>query len=53
MPLGGNGSPEYRKQSIWRGYETGLYEVILVLNQKMIKNDAFHHQILMRKPVEF
>ena len=26
--------PSGRKQSIWRGYETGLYEVILVLNQK-------------------
>ena len=41
------------KQSIWRGYETGLYEVILIWSQKMIQKDAFDLQKMMRKPLEF
>ena len=41
------------KQSIWRGYKTGLYEMMLVSNQKLIQKDAFDLQKLMGKPGEF
>ncbi len=41
------------KQSIWRGYKTGLHEVMLVLSQKIIQKDAFDLQTMIRKPVEF
>ena len=40
MHLGGNGSPEYRKQSIWRRYGTSLYEVI-EFGVKPFQKDAF------------
>ena len=45
--------PSGTKQNIWRGYKTGLYEVMLVWSQKLIQKDAFHLQKMMRKPVEF
>ena len=48
-----NGPPSGTKQSIWRGYKTGLYEVMLVWNQKLIQKDAFDLQKMMRNPVEF
>ena len=41
------------KQSIWRGYKTGLYEVMLVWSQKMMQKDAFDLQKMMKKPIEF
>ena len=48
-----NGPQSGTKQSIWRGYKTGLYEMMLVWSQKMIQKDAFDFQKMMRKPVEF
>ena len=41
------------KQSIWRGYKTGLDEVMWVWSQKLIKKDAFDHQKMMRNLVWF
>ena len=48
-----NRPPSATKQSVWRRYKTGLYEAMLVFGQKLIKNDAFDLQKMMRKPVEF
>ena len=48
-----NGPPSATNQMVWRRYKTGLYEVMLVFGQKLIKNDAFDLQKMMRKPVEF
>ena len=38
MPLGGNGSPECRKQSIWRGCPTATDRPETIFGPKMIKN---------------
>ena len=46
-----NRPPSATKQMVWRRYQTGLYEVMLVFDQNVIKNDAFDHQKMMRKPV--
>ena len=48
-----NGPQSDTKQSIWRGYKTGLDEVMCVWSQKLIQKDAFDLQKMMRKPVEF
>ena len=48
-----NRPPSATKQMVLRKYETGLFDVMSVFGQKMIKNNAFHLQILMRKPDEF
>ena len=48
-----NGPQSGTKQSIWRGYKTGLYEVMLVWSQKLIQKDTFDLQKMMRKLVEF
>ena len=48
-----NGPPSATKQMVWRRYKTGLYDVMLVFDQKLIKNDAFDLQEMMRNPVEF
>ena len=37
MPLGGNGSPECRKQSIWRGCPTATDRPETIFEPKMIK----------------
>ena len=37
MPLGGNGSPECRKQSIWRGCPTATDRPETIFGPKMIK----------------
>ena len=38
MPLGGNGSPECRKQSIWRGCPTATDGQETIFGPKMTKN---------------
>ena len=38
MPLGGNGSPECRKQSIWRGCPTATDRPETIFGPRMIKN---------------
>ena len=48
-----NGPQSGNKQSIWRRYKTGLYEVMLVLNQKTMQKYDFGLQKMMRIPVEF
>ena len=48
-----NRPPSPTKQMVWRRYQTGLYEVMLVWCQKLIQKDAFDLQKIMRKLVEF
>ena len=45
--------PGATKHMVLRRYETGLYDVMLVFDQKLIKNDAFDLQKIVRNPVEF
>ncbi len=48
-----NRPPSATKQMVLRRYGTGLYDVMLVFDQKLIKNDAFDLQKIVRNPVEF
>ena len=41
------------KQSIWRGCKTGLYEMMTVVCQNLMKKDTFALQKMIRKPVDF
>ena len=41
--------PNATKQMVSRKYEMGLYEVMSVFDQNLIKNDAFEFQKMMRK----
>ena len=43
--------PSATKQMVSRKYEMGLYEVMSVFDQNLIKNDAFYLQKMMRKPI--